>query len=111
MYSGFIVCTAIFPFQTLEHIDEPRAETKMQEDLFDLRGRQLKGWTNNLFWDDPNVTMNVTQFVEVFPSARADNRLRAEPRRLPFLAHYGSNWQDQTGYPHRSLVGGASIRI
>ena len=29
------VCTTVLPFQTLEHIDEPRAETKTQEDLFD----------------------------------------------------------------------------
>jgi hypothetical protein len=38
-------------------------------------------------WGDQNVTMNVTQFVEVFPNARADSRLRAELQRLPFLAH------------------------
>ena len=37
------VCTTVLPFQTLEHIDEPRAETKTQEDLFDTRGRQLQG--------------------------------------------------------------------
>ena len=40
------VCTTVLPFQTLEHIDEPRTETKTQEDLFDSRGTQLKGWTN-----------------------------------------------------------------
>ena len=34
------VCTTVLPFQTLEHVDEPRAETKVQEDLFDSRGRQ-----------------------------------------------------------------------
>ena len=34
------VCTTVLPFQTLEHIDEPRAETKTQESLFDSRGRQ-----------------------------------------------------------------------
>ena len=37
------VCTTVLPFQTLEHIDEPRAETKIQGDLFDGRGRQLRG--------------------------------------------------------------------
>ena len=42
------VCTTVLPFQTLEHVDEPRAETKMQEDLFDSRGRQQRGWTNKL---------------------------------------------------------------
>ena len=42
------VCTTVLPFQSLEHIDEPRTETKIQEDLFDARGRQHKGWTNKL---------------------------------------------------------------
>jgi site-specific DNA-methyltransferase (adenine-specific)/adenine-specific DNA-methyltransferase len=34
------------PFQTLEHIDEPRTETQRQEELFDRRGRLLRGWTH-----------------------------------------------------------------
>ena len=34
------VCTTVLPFQTLEHIDEPRTETKTQADFFDSRGRQ-----------------------------------------------------------------------
>ena len=34
------VCTTILPFQTLEHIDEPRKEKRDDEELgFDLRGR------------------------------------------------------------------------
>jgi site-specific DNA-methyltransferase (adenine-specific)/adenine-specific DNA-methyltransferase len=40
------VCTAILPFQTLEHIDEPRKEKKQDEELdIDTGGRQVKGWT------------------------------------------------------------------
>ena len=47
------VCTTILPFQTLEHIDEPRKEKRDDEELgFDVRGRQLKGWTNKLIWGD-----------------------------------------------------------
>lgn len=52
------VCTTILPFQTLEHIDEPRAETKAQEDLFDSRGRQLGGWTNKLIWGDNKLVLS-----------------------------------------------------
>lgn len=52
------VCTTVLPFQTLEHIDEPRAETKSQEDLFDARGRQLKGWTNKLIWGDNKLILS-----------------------------------------------------
>jgi DNA modification methylase len=52
------VCTTVLPFQTLEHIDEPRAETKTQEDLFDSRGRQQKGWTNKLIWGDNKLILS-----------------------------------------------------
>ena len=48
------VCTTVLPFQTIEHVDEPRAEKPASEEsipLFpiDERGRQLKGWTNKLW--------------------------------------------------------------
>jgi DNA modification methylase len=49
------VTNVVMPFQTIEHIDEPRPENelKRQPDLFDLTsGRQLKGWTNKLIWGD-----------------------------------------------------------
>jgi len=49
------VTNVVMPFQTIEHIDEPRPENelKLQPDLFDLTsGRQLKGWTNKLIWGD-----------------------------------------------------------
>ncbi len=43
------VRTTVLPFQTLEHIEEPRREAPViQADLFDPRGRQIKGWTNKL---------------------------------------------------------------
>src|ERR1039458_8420255 len=52
------VCTTVLPFQTLEHVDEPRTETKMQGDLFDSRGRQLRGWTNKLIWGDNKLILS-----------------------------------------------------
>ena len=52
------VCTTVLPFQTLEHVDEPRAETKHQGDLFDSRGRQLQGWTNKLIWGDNKLILS-----------------------------------------------------
>jgi len=52
------VCTTVLPFQTLEHIDEPRAETRVQEDLFDSRGRQRTGWTNKLIWGDNKLILS-----------------------------------------------------
>tara|TARA_B100002052_G_scaffold296418_1_gene324776 strand:+ start:6006 stop:8243 length:2238 start_codon:yes stop_codon:yes gene_type:complete len=52
------VCNAVLPFQTLEHIDEPREETKVQSDLFDARGRQKGGWTNKLIWGDNKLILS-----------------------------------------------------
>jgi len=49
------VTNAVLPFQTIEHVDEPRPEDFRQDqaDMFDLgTGRQLKGWTNKLIWGD-----------------------------------------------------------
>lgn len=52
------VCNAILPFQTLEHIDEPREETRVQGELFDARGRQTRGWSNKLIWGDNKLILS-----------------------------------------------------
>ena len=58
------VCNVVLPFQTIEQVDEPRAETPedkaAQQDLFatDSRGRQLKGWTNKLIWGDNKLILS-----------------------------------------------------
>jgi len=50
----------VLPFQTIEHIDEPRSEDKIsnQLDLFDTSGRQIKGWTNKLIWGDNKLVLS-----------------------------------------------------
>jgi len=56
------VCTTVLPFQTLEHIDEPREEVgsrkEAQVDWLDPRGRQIKGWTNKLIWGDNKLILS-----------------------------------------------------
>lgn len=55
------VCTAVLPFQTLEHVDEPRTETKgtgANFELFDSRGRQAQGWANKLIWGDNKLILS-----------------------------------------------------
>ena len=52
------VCNIVLPFQTIEQVDEPRAESNLQLDLFDARGRQLKGWTNKLIWGDNKLVLS-----------------------------------------------------
>ena len=56
----------ILPFQTIEVVDEPRAEnvsdTKKETQLslfnFDDRGRQIAGWTNKLIWGDNKLILS-----------------------------------------------------
>lgn len=58
------VCNVVLPFQTIEQVDEPRAEkpedVARQSDLFstDSRGRQLKGWANKLIWGDNKLILS-----------------------------------------------------
>ena len=58
------VCNIVLPFQTIEQVDEPRAErpedTVKQPELFttDARGRQLKGWSNKLIWGDNKLILS-----------------------------------------------------
>ena len=58
------VCNIVLPFQAIELVDEPRAEKpdetalQLDLDLFDERGRQLKGWTNKLIWGDNKLILS-----------------------------------------------------
>jgi DNA modification methylase len=56
------VCNIVLPFQVIEQVDEPRAEkpedASRQRDLFDPRGRQMKGWTNKLIWGDNKLILS-----------------------------------------------------
>ena len=56
------ICNIVLPFQTIEQVDEPRAEetkqTQPQMALFDERGRQMKGWTNKLIWGDNKLILS-----------------------------------------------------
>jgi DNA modification methylase len=58
------VTNVVLPFQTIEQVDEPRAEkpedAAAQGDLFsmDNRGRQLQGWTNKLIWGDNKLILS-----------------------------------------------------
>lgn len=50
----------VLPFQTIEHIDEPRSEEKieLQRTLFDTSGRQIQGWSNKLIWGDNKLILS-----------------------------------------------------
>ncbi len=54
------VCDIVLPFQTIEQVDEPREESRVQQApfLFDTSGRQLSGWTNKLIWGDNNLVLS-----------------------------------------------------
>lgn len=51
----------VLPFQSIEHIDEPRTEAITQFDLFSVdqqSGRQTGGWTNKLIWGDNKLILS-----------------------------------------------------
>lgn len=54
------VTNTILPFQTIEHIDEPREEhiAKLQTDMFSQGGRQISDWTNKLIWGDNKLILS-----------------------------------------------------
>lgn len=59
------VYNLVLPFQTIEHIDEPRRErmasNKNKQDTFDFydpSGRQIRGWTNKLIWGDNKLILS-----------------------------------------------------
>jgi len=55
------VTNVVLPFQSIEHIDEPRTEVgKAVNGLFtsDHRGRQTAGWTNKLIWGDNKLVLS-----------------------------------------------------
>lgn len=56
-----LVGTTVLPFQSIEHIDEPRRGTTQQYDLFSMSestGRQSGGWTNKLIWGDNSLILS-----------------------------------------------------
>jgi adenine-specific DNA-methyltransferase len=57
------VTNIALPFHSIEHIDEPRKEKILAGDALtmfetDMRGRQLKGWTNKLIWGDNKLILS-----------------------------------------------------
>ncbi|MCM2303083.1 MAG: site-specific DNA-methyltransferase [Elusimicrobia bacterium] len=53
------VTNVVLPFQTLEHIDEPRKEKHEDDELaLDGGGRQVTGWTNKLIWGDNKLILS-----------------------------------------------------
>ncbi len=54
------ITNTVLPFQVIEQVDEPRSEevARMQKSLFDIGGRQIKGWTNKLIWGDNKLILS-----------------------------------------------------
>jgi len=57
------ICNLVLPFQTIEHIDEPRGvriKGNKQEtfSFYDPSGRQIQGWTNKLIWGDNKLILS-----------------------------------------------------
>ena len=57
------VTNVVLPFHSIEHVDEPRKGLLNEPDghlgdLFDIKGRQLGGWTNKLIWGDNKLVLS-----------------------------------------------------
>jgi len=57
------VTNVVLPFHSIEHVDEPRKGLLNEpdghiSDLFDIKGRQLGGWTNKLIWGDNKLVLS-----------------------------------------------------
>lgn len=59
------VSNVVLPFQTIEHVDEPRKmgttsfkETTLFNFGIDPRGRQIEGWSNKLIWGDNKLILS-----------------------------------------------------
>jgi DNA modification methylase len=53
----------VLPFQSIEHIDEPRSEEtiEFQRSLFDTSGQRVQGWSNKLIWGDNKFVLSSLQ--------------------------------------------------
>ena len=53
----------VLPFQSIEHIDEPRDDEKieLQRSLFDTSGQKVQGWSNKLIWGDNKFVLSSLQ--------------------------------------------------
>jgi len=55
------VTNVALPFHSIEHIDKPRKEAAKSGEnfeMFDMRGRRLRGWTNKLIWGDNKLILS-----------------------------------------------------
>ncbi len=88
------VCTAILPFQTLEHIDEPRREKREDEELgLDTGGRQLKGWTNKLIWGDNKLILSSLKYGALPGVVQAGEELLDFEERWTGSYIFENEWQ------------------
>jgi adenine-specific DNA-methyltransferase len=57
------ISNIVLPFQSIEHIDEPRSEEKIefQRSLFDTSGQRVQGWSNKLIWGDNKFVLSSLQ--------------------------------------------------
>ena len=73
------VTSVVLPFQSIEHIDEPRPVLGRQgETLFDadMRGRQSSGWTNKLIWGDNKLVLSSLNNLDRNPPQAPQARCR-----------------------------------
>jgi len=105
------VSNTVLPFQTIEHIDEPRSEDKKssQVTLFDTSGRQIKGWTNKLIWGDNKLILSSLKNGPMRKEIEAQGGLKLVYIDPPFSAGIDYSINVEIGGEERGLTKTPSV--
>jgi adenine-specific DNA-methyltransferase len=104
------VTNVVLPFQTIEHVDEPRAEANLtaQAELFDpSTGRQLKGWTNKLIWGDNKFVLSSLKSGPLRDEIEANGGIKLIYIDPPF--DVGADFSMDVGIGEETLEKSASV--
>ena len=90
----------VLPFQSIEHIDEPRSETVVQPSLFSMNeetGRQAGGWTNKLIWGDNKLILSSLAYGPIRESIQTAGGLKLVYIDPPFNVDSDFDMEIQVG--------------
>jgi DNA modification methylase len=102
----------VLPFQSIEHIDEPRSETVVQPSLFSMNeetGRQAGGWTNKLIWGDNKLILSSLAYGPMRQAVDAAGGLKLVYIDPPFNVDSDFDMEIQVGEGDAKATKEASV--
>ena len=90
------------PFQSIEYIDEPRDEEKieLQRSLFDTSGQRVQGWSNKLIWGDNKFVLSSLQSGPLREEVEANGGIKLIYIDPPFDVGADFNTKIELGIVH-----------